>query len=306
LNHSGFSLGHIWALMLSGSVWFIATVRNAILRFLAEVDDDDSLGLQKFISWLEDGWTLAAFIFLIVLPLVSLFLFALAVFSLFLIRKIIERREEKVKVPCEHCQTPVHPCALHCPSCQGKVSAPRNVGVFGQAKGSAATDLAQHRMHLISRKRCPFCATRSKVKKVWQKCTACGRPFFEDEKAVQEYLDFIAGRLPLTLLICLLFSFVPLLGLFVGVIYYRLSLIAGLRGYVPWAAAFFTRLLVKIINLILIAFQWVPLLGSLSLPLMCCTNYRLYRRRIRIQGQAGRPKEWDAAGAGEAGAAPGA
>ena len=84
--------------------------------------------------------------------------------------------------------------------------------------------------------------------------------------------------MPKTLGICFALSFIPVFGLIPGILYYRLSLISSLRIYVPLSTGCLMRWVIRIINLILLGIQWVPLLGSLTLPLMCLVNYQVYRK----------------------------
>ena len=77
----------------------------------------------------------------------------------------------------------------------------------------------------------------------------------------------------------------PLLGLIPGIVYYRLSLLGGLRRYLPTGASIVTRWTVRLLNLVLIALQWIPFVGAAMLPLLCITNFALYRRALRRAGK---------------------
>jgi hypothetical protein len=201
----------------------------------------------------------------------------LTAWALYVARKRAERRERLSKIPCASCATPVFPHATVCHACRRPIEAPRAVGVFGQPKAEAAVDLELHRFNLVARKRCPDCAMRLKERAVRQHCTLCNTVTFSSAAEFDRYLDALARRLPRTLLVCLGLSAIPLLGVIPGVIYYRLTLVTGLRGYIPPLRGCVTKTVVRIINWGIIALQPIPILGAVIVPLMCLSTYWIYR-----------------------------
>jgi hypothetical protein len=65
-----------------------------------------------------------------------------------------------------------------------------------------------------------------------------------------------------------------------GVIYYRLTMITGVRGYIPPLRGCTTKWIVRVVNWGVIALQPVPLLGAAIVPLMCFSNYAIYKRSL--------------------------
>ena len=90
-------------------------------------------------------------------------------------------------------------------------------------------------------------------------------------------------KLPRTLLISAAFGVIPVIGLIPGVIYYRLSLIASLRYYVPRSASMLSRWFARIVTFLMICLQPVPGVGAVTLPLMCLVNYWVYSATLRRQ-----------------------
>jgi Zn finger protein HypA/HybF involved in hydrogenase expression len=269
-----------WALLMGFGTWLLATVRQGVIELISDLDDGDSLGLMRIVSLAEGGWTVVLMIILVTLPMLALGLAGLTILSLFLIRKWFERREERSKVACPTCSHPMFPTALFCPSCRQPNPAPHNVGMFGQVKTTLVSDPTAHRIQLTARKRCPSCATRLPEKVIHQSCPSCATVTFDDISAVNSYLRALDKRLPATLIICGVLGAVPLLGLVPGIIYYRLSLIASLRTYIPSAVGCFTRWGIRLATLVLIALQ--PFfLGWLTLPAMALLNYVVYRQVLR-------------------------
>ena len=90
--------------------------------------------------------------------------------------------------------------------------------------------------------------------------------------------------MPRTLITCLGLSFIPVLGLIPGIIYYKVNLLSSLRCYIPRATGCLTRWVTRLFTLLLICLQPVPILGMFTLPLMALTSYLLYRSALRREG----------------------
>ena len=98
---------------------------------------------------------------------------------------------------------------------------------------------------------------------------------------VQEYVAFIDRRVPLVCMACFLLGLIPVLGVIPAVILYRLQIVAPFRRYIPRGRNFLLRWGIRLVSLVLVAFQWVPLLGGLLLPLLALVNYWAYRSAFR-------------------------
>jgi hypothetical protein len=288
-------LSIIWAAILAGATWLLGRVRAAIVDTINTLDDGNSLGLQSLFHWSETAWTAIATYMIIFLPIIALTLCALTVATLVAIRWYFDRRERLSMIACSHCATKIHPTAPACPSCRQPQAQPRQVGLFGQPKDLLVTDPAAHRLELIARKRCPICATRLKERTVRQACTGCGTVTFADMGAINLYMRSLHARLPRTLLICFLCGLIPVVGVVPGIAYYRLSLIASLKGYVPRTIGCLTRWGIRLAGLLLLMLQPIPILGSLTLPAMCLLNYTVYRKVIESVGASTISRTFDPA-----------
>lgn len=282
----GLSWVHAWALVLGATTWFLASVRRGLYGFLAEVDEDDDLGLQGLLSWAEDGIGFLGVLFAVVLPALALAVTALTLLGLLLARWWLARREEGLRVPCETCGEAMVPCGVHCPACGGRRSEPSGVGLLGTLREEPAPDVARHVLSLRAAKRCHRCGERLRERGLDQRCAACGEPAFGSTAELEVYLGRVQEELPRTLLVLFVLGAVPVLGLVPGIVYYRLTLISALRCYLPRSARFTGRWLARGINLVLLCLQPVPVLGAFVLPLMALTNYGIYRRSLRRQGEA--------------------
>jgi hypothetical protein len=88
---------------------------------------------------------------------------------------------------------------------------------------------------------------------------------------------------------CLLLGLIPILGVIPAVILYRLAIVAPLRRYLPRGDNFLLRWGIRMVSLVLIALQWVPILGGLLLPILALVNYGPYRRVFQIRLPAPAP-----------------
>lgn len=264
------------AAVAAAGVWWVARLRNRVLEVLVELDEDDELGVRRLLSWAEDGWAGLGMVFLVFFPMAALALSGLCVAGLLIVERVLKAREERSKAPCAHCGRPNYRTAVQCLQCRRALAQPRRMGVFGQATAELVTDLDEHRLRLMTRRRCIACATRLPKKSVRQICPGCGTQSFHSPAWAERYMEHLRAKLPRTLAVLLAFGLVPFLGLIPGIIYYRLSLISGINTYIPGGVGCMARWGVRFVTFLLLAFQWVPAIGAATLPLMCCVNYWIY------------------------------
>lgn len=279
----GQSFAYSWSFGIGSLVWFVATLRRSVYGLLEAIDEEDSLGLQRLLSWMEDIIGFLGVIAVVFFPVLGVVLAGLALLVLATVRRILEAREHKQMAPCPGCQTRNHLSGVQCSQCRVSLPQPHPVGLLGVAKVGRVENLDPHRLRLVANKRCPSCATRLAEKRLQQRCPECDTAVFADATSLEVYLASLEARLPRTLVICLGLSSVPLVGLIPGILYYRISLISSLRFYVPGAVGFGVRWLVRVLNLLLLLLQVVPFVGALTLPLMCWLNFRLFSAAVRRQ-----------------------
>ena len=272
-------LANVWGFISIANTYITSGIRNGIMELLFEADEDDSLGLRKMIAWAEDAWAVIGFFWLIIYPIVVLIILAVLLGSAFLLKKYFQYKEERSKVTCESCGEQNYPCATECHNCHTPIPNPVRVGLFGQSKNDRpAEDLAKHKLHLAEKKRCPACGTRLEDRNPHQTCGTCGHELFKDPDFASDYLSMVGGRLVPVLLICLALSFIPFLGLVIGVIIYRVQLVAPFRRYIPLHRSFFIKWMIRLFFIILIAVQLIPGVGAVVVPLMALISYRSYRK----------------------------
>ena len=282
---AGFGGGHVVALAAAFSAFWMAVLRKRSLTFLQDLDEDDDIGLFTVFVWLEDLFVVGGVVLLAVFPLLSMVLLALTAVGFFAVDRWMAHRSRQLEVPCTQCQASIHASAPRCGDC-GTARAPVAVGAFGQPR--LDTQVSNHEAHthqLIARRRCPVCATHIKRGTLQQDCPRCGHVTFGDEAELAAYVRHLQFQLPKTMLVCAAFGAIPLLGLVPGIVYYRLSLLGGLRRYLSMGSSIVTRWLTRLLNLLLIGLQWIPVIGAAMLPLLCLTNFLMYRRALVRAGR---------------------
>jgi hypothetical protein len=265
---------------VAAGTYFATQARGAVIAPLVDADEDDDLGLQKLLRWVGDLWGTLGPVALIVFPLMTIAVFGLAVLILVLIERRVESRGERTKVPCAYCGQIINASALACPFCKSSVEEPRAIGLLGRPKETPA-NVATLPYRLVAVRRCPVCADRFGRRAVKQTCGACGHCLMDDPSFARGYIASIDRRVPLACVVCFVLGLIPVLGVIHGVIYYRLTIVAPFRRYIPPGQGFVLRWGVRLAVVVLVAFQWVPVAGGLAVPIMALISYAAYRTAYR-------------------------
>jgi hypothetical protein len=269
------------ALMIGLGVFWIGTLRSGVLGFFIDADEDDDIGVQGLFSWAEDIWAIFGSVLLLVFPIVMLVLIGVVAGLMVLARKRAEAKEEQTKIACANCGEMIYGSAVQCFACQTPTASPNGVSFLGRSLAETTSNPQTHPYKLVEKKRCPVCATRFEKRVLHQRCAACGHELFKDLGFAQAYLARNDARLPVVLIVSSLFSLIPVVGLIPGVIYYRMTLIAPMRRYIPHTRALLLRWGIRILFFFLIMFQWVPVAGGFVVPIMAMVNYTVYRSAFR-------------------------
>lgn len=269
-------LDSVIAAIFAGAVFFFNTLRSGFMELLMMADPDDDMGIRNLISWFEDLWSSFGVFLLIIYPFLIIGILGILLAVFVLARKYAEYKEDKSRIPCPSCNELMYACATACPKCHAAVASPKDVGFFGQTVDRPGQPGKEHEFRLVSKRRCSSCAARIKERRLPQNCPECGHAILGDPADQEAYLAKVRNRLPKVLGITFLMSLVPVLGIIPGVIYYRISLVAPLRTYIPAGTGFLLKWGVRLIFLVLISLQLVPGLGGFMVPIMALISYFLY------------------------------
>ncbi len=278
-SHAGF-FDMIPAVISGGLTFFLTITRNGVVGIIGEADEDDSLGMRKFISWCEEIWATFGVWVLLAIPAAVLLLNGIVFGVLFLIRKRHEGKMEAARVECPKCQTRIHCFATACHSCDTPNENPVALGFLGGMLETRESDPIAQKVRLMELKRSPKSGEKVKGRGADIVCKEDGVAVFGEKEVNERYFKTVDGRLPKVLIVSAVLGFVPILGLIAGVIYYRLQLVAPYRRYLPWSKGFLTKWLVRLVLLGLAALQIVGF-GIFAVPLMALINHWMYRGAFR-------------------------
>ena len=265
------------ALAAGAGTHLVAAARNEVHQVLHDADSENATGLHGLLAWAEDAYAALGMVLVVLFPIVVAGLIAGSIGVVLLLRRRAHAQEEATRVPCGSCKALMYRSALRCPSCKAANSAPCAVNWLGVATANPA-DVAEQPFVLRTKRRCPECATRLAARTPDQACPACGARAFADGVAVGAYDERLQSRLGPTLGVCALLGLVPVAGLIVGVLFYRVHLVAPYRCYVPRARSMVIRWALRALLFVLIVFQIVPVVGAVTVPLMAYLNYAVFRK----------------------------
>jgi hypothetical protein len=259
--------------------WRIAIFRRDVMNAL--LDHLEGTHLDTLISWLEEAWVFFGMFLLVLFPLLMLLMIGIATGVLYLLRKRLEIREDQTRIACTQCGSPIYACAIACPQCRQTISQPTEIGFLGQSQPFPTTDLPNHPYRLVEKRRCPRCASRLKTRDPFHPCPACADLSRISPEFSQAYINYITQRLPLVLGVSFLMSLVPIIGLIVGTIYYRMELVLPFSQYLPLGRRFFLRWGIRLLFLLMILLQVIPIIGGFVVPLMAFISFTAYRESYR-------------------------
>jgi hypothetical protein len=256
--------------------WRVAVARREVVTLL--FDHVEGTHLDHLISWLEEAWVVFGGFLLILFPLVMLLMIGISTGILYLLRRRLERAEEHSRIPCAHCGESIYPSALACPKCRQAVASPAAIGFLGQSLAYATDDIESHPLRLQKKRRCSSCATRLPVRKPFEPCNVCSKVGLGNPSFAEEYVSYVSRRLPVVLMVCALMSLVPIFGLIVGAIYCRMELVLPFSQYLPLGRRFMLRWMIRILFIVMIFLQVIPVLGGFIVPVMALISFSAYRQ----------------------------
>jgi hypothetical protein len=268
----------------------VITYRLSVLRkevAIAVFDHIEGTHLDHLLSWLEDAWVTFGMVLLVLVPILMLIMLGAASGVLFLMRRRLARIEEQSKIACAKCGKPIYPCAIACAACKQTNATPCDVGFLGQSRPLVAAEAENHAYRLVEKRRCPVCAARRPARKPFDACSVCGSAAPTDARFTDAYIDYISRRLPIVLGVCFLMSLVPILGLIAAAVYSRIELVLPFSEYLPLGKRFLLRWGIRLLFLVLIFLQIVPVLGGFVGPLMAYISFVAYRNTYLEYMRAG-------------------
>jgi hypothetical protein len=271
------------ALLIGGLTFAVAYWRNRFFDWMRDVDSEDSFGIRYMLSFVEDIFGGLAIVLAIIFPLVAFILAGLLIGAFALVNRIMDTFEKKTYVDCSKCSEKIAPTAMKCCHCQADVQPQYTLNWgLGRKKIPCDGDLSDrtvqdHRLRLISRRRCPDCAEKVAVKDfLVDGCDACGAEISSDSDWFEEYNAAVIKRSGALFLPLILMSFIPVIGLSVALVAIRIYLVAPLSVFIKGFHRFKLRWTLRLSILLLAIPSCIPGFALLTIPLMVFIHIKLY------------------------------
>lgn len=259
------------------ATWRVATLRQTLAR--AVYDHVEGTPLAHLLNWLEELWTVFGTLLLVLFPVLMLIAAAAATAGLALARRRLHQAEEATRLPCISCGQLIYRCAVACPHCKTPLAAPTDIGFLGQTLIDTVANRETHSLRLLEKRRCRFCAAPQRPGQPTNPCRVCQTIPIPNQSAAEAYNQFIAARLPTVLVVSLLLSLIPVLGLIAGLIYMRMQLVLPYSQYLPMGRRFWLGWGMRLLFIVLVFVQIVPIAGGLVVPILAVISFAAYRNQ---------------------------
>lgn len=280
IQWSGFNPWIVLAIIGSGAVYFLALIRKKTLSWLRDIDEDDNLYIGRLISWMEDSLIFFGFVLLVWTGVFMVILYAILIGLLFLLRHQFEKRIEKSKTPCSNCNKKIYPFAVKCEHCGYVQNEIKSIGILGNARQKPVVDVFNHRIILLSQRRCPDCGTKSMIKKINQNCSVCGVQFFENPDA-EAFIKFHDRKFYVILAFSAVIGFIPIFGFVISAVLTGIHLLSPYRRYISNTENLFARILIRILTVLLFIIGIGA--GFIAAPVYCLIRYSVIKNQFKLK-----------------------
>ena len=290
VEQAGLGGGLAVGLLVALLTWWLGRLRARFFDALRDLDDDDSLGLQKIISLLEDLWSGLGIVLVVVLPVLALVLTVFLLVAVVLVRRYLEYREDSQRVACPHCQQQVLPTALRCKQCHGGLE-PTDLltwKLWGKADPAPSPLRVQLRdtqaLRLVSRRRCPACGEKGEVTRVIREgCEVCGAGPLQQRYPgwFDDYQRATIRRGWLLMVPVVAASFLPVIGFAVAVVATRVVVVSPLRVFIGRGQRFLLRWGLRLLTVLLLIPANIPVLSILAAPIILVANVLAFGHAAR-------------------------
>lgn len=238
-----------------------STLRSRISEAFDLIPLSSEGGLSRALFWAEAAWTVVGLAIAIAFPVLGVVMAVGMLLTLLTLLWLVRRLSRGSRGPCPACGKSVNLAASVCPGCSGALE-PRALGAFGRVLPGGPTDPQRHKLALLSGQCCPRCAERLTSKDGTVTCGACGQTPFRDPAEARAFVRHVDARVAAMTPIYAALGLVPILGLAVSLVLYRLSPAGALSNYVSWHQRLAPRLLRGLAVMGLGLVQPVPVLGA--------------------------------------------
>jgi hypothetical protein len=253
------------SLACGAATYAMDEVRTKVDEVVTTVAPNNEFNLQTIYNLLEDSWVFILIFFIIVIPTLALILIGLMALAAILLKFYIRKQELKNSHYCSNCQsnnvsTLVSNSAVLCQTCKQVQENICSVNFIGTptTKVVSQENLITHKVKLLSKNKCPNCATTLSSK---TSCSTCQSSVWSTG-LLESYTSIVNKEALKYWLLAFLVAWIPYVGILFESLLVKLFIF---RPYMVYNTAieklkgkFLTRLF-KVILVIL--FGWVPFLG---------------------------------------------
>lgn len=242
-------------LLLAALAWFHGVLRNRADAVFETLPIAQLPAVKTTLFGAEVVATIAGVALAFVAPIVGAALMVTSLLALGVVALLLRRLRDGARETCV-CGASIHQCAVACAKC-GAAHAAHRVGFLGRPTKTLIEDENRHRIALLAGHRCPRCADGLSG----SRCTACNLDAFRDDAEFDAFVRYVDTRFAVMTPVFIALGFVPVLGLALALVAYRLSSAGAFAGYADWRGRFGVRVLRGVLLVGLALVQPVPLIG---------------------------------------------
>ena len=249
-------------------------------RYVSQLPDveQNPIRPESLVHHSDHSWSEYLVAYSLLYPGVVILLAILGGAGMWAMFHFCKRREYRHRIVCPECGTVMYPCGLHCPKCGAPNPFPRALNWLGYSrlrKVVPESGRIRHEEALRSFRRCFYCGEPLKEPTLLQKCPACGKAVLQGERSVDIYDTYISRRTWWTFGAVVFLGIIPILGPLLASSLYKRTLI---DPYSLYMTVFRESFLMVFRFLCRHLFRLLPFIGIIGMPILCLTEYHVYRR----------------------------
>lgn len=280
---AGLEPAHAVVLAVGLVAFFVATARASVSAAVAEVPLLDDGGVRTLFRRVELVWTFFGLGLVFLFPLFGVAVLLVTITALLWCWVLVRGISDGARRACDACARPVHLAASVCSGCRAE-RRPKQVGVLGRLQADEVVDVVAHRDALLGLKRCPHCAESLKLEGLG--CETCRTPLWASTVERDGFLRRVDVRLLKWAPVFGALGLVPVVGLGVALVMYRLGPGAALAGFASWKGRLGARVVRALIVTALAVVQPVPVIGVVAVLGLIALQRHWGRTALLERGRA--------------------
>lgn len=259
--------------------YVFARLRSEISSLFAELPLSDVPGVSRTVFGVELVSTVLGVAIAFAAPVISVGLMGLTLVLLAGGALVLSRVRRGAREACAACGASLHLCASACGKC-GATHQARKTGFLGRPGSAPVDDVNRHRLALLAALRCPSCAEPLRNAAAGS-CERCRAALFRDDTEFTAFLRHVDTRFAVMSPLFIALGLVPVLGLGLALLTYKLSPAGSLAGFTDWRGKVGARVLRGLTLTGLALVQPVPLIGAGATWAFITASHVWVRRSVK-------------------------